>query len=151
MTDEDARELGPGGRGLQVVLVLVGLPLIGYGLLRAIEDLPTQDLISAAVWAAAILVVHDGVLQPLFFLLGHGAVRLLPPAWWPGALCGALGAVTVLVLGAAVALPRPPGKGALNPTVLDQPYGVAIVALLGAIVLAVVTSGVVRTFRGSAA
>ena len=66
-------------------------------------------------------------------------------------LCGALGAVTVLVLGAAVALPRPPGKGALNPTVLDQPYGVAIVALLGAIVLAVVTSGVVRTFRGSAA
>ncbi|CAM3864376.1 hypothetical protein ACXYTP_12495 [Tsukamurella ocularis] len=151
MTDEETTPLGPGLKGLQVVLVIGGLGLIVYGLALAIEDLPTPDLISAALWAIAIVVVHDGVIQPLLLLLGHGALRVLPPAWWPGALCGAAGMVTVLALGAAVALPRPPGKGALNPTILDQPYGVAMSALIAAIVAAFVVSGVVRTITRSSA
>ncbi|KXO90113.1 hypothetical protein AXK56_08260 [Tsukamurella pulmonis] len=151
MTDEQTQPLSPGLKGLQVVLVVVGLALIVYGLSLAIEDLPTPDLISAAVWALAIVIVHDGVIQPLLLLLGHGALRVLPPTWWPGALCGAAAGVTVLALGAAVALPRPPGKGALNPTILDQPYGVAIVALLAAIAAACVVSGVARTITGSSA
>ncbi|GAA1081068.1 hypothetical protein [Tsukamurella spumae] len=154
-TDTDTASSGTERAGtavtvLRVLLVMAGLGLIAYGAVQS-TNLPPRDLLSAALWAVAILVAHDGVFAPLCLLAGHVAVRMLPPAWWPGALCGALAAVTVLALAAAVALPRPPGKGALNPTVLDQPYGVATIALLVAIALAVVVSGTVRAVRGSSA
>ncbi|MET9325527.1 hypothetical protein [Tsukamurella sp. NPDC003166] len=153
MTDVESSGTERAGTGvlvLRALLVAAGLGLIGYGALQSM-DLPPRDLLSAALWAVAILVAHDGVFAPLCLLAGHVAVRVLPPTWWPGALCGALAAVTVLALAAAVELPRPPGKGALNPTVLDQPYAMATIALLVAIALAVVLSGVVRVVRGSSA
>ncbi|KXP11687.1 hypothetical protein [Tsukamurella pseudospumae] len=155
MTEVGTEPSGTGRAGtavtvLRALLVAAGVGLIVYGALR-LTDLPPRDLLSAALWAVAILVAHDGVFAPLCLLAGHAALRVLPPAWWPGALCGALAAATVSALAAAVALPRPPGKGALNPTVLDQPYGVATITLLVAIALAVVLSGVVRAVRGSSA
>ncbi|MDP0396317.1 hypothetical protein [Tsukamurella strandjordii] len=128
---------------LRILLTLAGLGLVGYGAVL-LADLPPRDLLSAALWAAALLVLHDGVFAPLALAAGHTAVRLLPRAWLPGALGGAVAAVTALALAAAVALPRPSGQGAANPTVLDRPYGIALTALLVIIAVACAVSAIVR-------
>lgn len=130
----------------RILLTAVGVGSVGYGAVL-LADLPPRDLLSAALWALALLVLHDGVLAPLTLLAGHVAVRVLPRSLLPGALGGALAAATVLILAGAVALPRPSGKGAANPTVLDRPYGVALAALLTAIAIAVAASGAARRSR----
>lgn len=132
---------------VRVLLVLTGLGLVGYGTVELLE-LPPRDLLSAGIWAATLLVLHDGVFAPLCLLAGHGARRVLPAAWWPGALGGTVAALTVLILAAPLTLPRP---AAANPSILDRPYGAAVAGLLAAIALATAASWAVRSLRGSAA
>ncbi|MGX9293296.1 hypothetical protein [Tsukamurella paurometabola] len=137
-------------RAVRVLLAVVGVSLLAFGANRLYETIPPKDLLDAAIWAAAILIAHDGIFAPVCLLLGHGAKRILPVAWWQPVLIGTIFAVTVCALAAPVVLPRPPDKRALNPTVLDQPYTASALSLLAVIVLATVIAGIART-RGSAA
>ena len=118
----------------RLLLGLLGVAATAYGgwLLLA-EDLP--DLVDAAVWLAAGVVLHDFVLVPLTLAAGWTATRLLPPGRRAPVAAGlvVLGTLTM------VAVPVLGGWGANadNPTILDRDYttGWSVVA---AVILAVV-------------
>ncbi len=128
--------LGAGG----VVLVLVGL---WHLLLRGRLDAP--DLVSAALWLAGGVVVHDAVLAPLVVLLGVGLLPRLPAHVRAPAVAGlvVLGSVTLLaipVLGRFGAKPDDPG-------LLPRPYLLWWLVLVVLVVAAVAVASFVRRPR----
>ncbi|MDF0529850.1 hypothetical protein P0W64_09685 [Tsukamurella sp. 8F] len=109
-------------RATRAALGTAGLGALAYGGWLA-AGLPPGDLVSAALWAAAALALHDGVFAPVCLLAGHTSRRLLPPRWWAAALAAGVLAVTIAVLATPVTRGsgRPP-----NGTVLDRPYGISL-------------------------
>ena len=122
-------KIDPWRLALGVVGVLVG----AYGAYRLLV-LGVGNLVSAVVWLAGGVVLHDGVLAPLVLAVGALAARLLPdlvrePATAAFVVLGSLTLVAVPVLGRFGAKPD-------NPTLLDRPYAVGWL-VVAALVLAV--------------
>ena len=113
-------------------LILIGTVGMAYGawLLLSRQDL--GQIVEVALWLAAAVVIHDGILAPAVLALGWLGGRLLPRAV-------ARGAVTVLVLLGPTVLVAMPVLGRFgakpdNPTLLDRDY---TLGLLGFAVLCV--------------
>ena len=119
-------------RGARGGLILLGTVGMAYGawLLLSRQDL--GQIVEVALWLAAAVVIHDGILAPAVVALGWLGGRLLPRAV-------ARGAVTVLVLLGPTVLVAIPVLGRFgakpdNPTLLDRDY---TLGLLGFAVLCV--------------
>ena len=125
--------------------LLLGALGVGIGLYGAFLLLSRQDrdqLVSAAVWLAAGVVLHDFVLAPLSLLVLLTGSRGLPASYRGPAAVGlvVLGTVTVLaipVLGSFGARPD-------NPWLLDRHYVLGWVGLAVLVALAVFVAGRMR-------
>ena len=121
--------------------VLVGA--FGAWLLLSRQDL--EQLTNAAIWLAAGVVLHDGVLALLTLVLAAILVPLLPRAARGPAVVGSvvLGSVTLLavpVLGRFGARPD-------NATLLDRSYTAGWLVLAALTLVVVVVASVLRSRR----
>ena len=125
-----------------------GLVVIGAGV-ASLTGTPLAALVSIALFLAAGVIAHDGVIAPLTVAGGTAARHLLPrgylaPLVVATALLGTLSVVAVPVL---VGINESPD----NATVVDRPYRATWLVLLAIAVVAVVVVGAVRSARGSGA
>ncbi len=128
-------------RAVRVVLVLagVGVGLWGVWLMR---DFTSERLVSAGIWLAGGIAVHDAVLAPLTVVLGVVAARVLPrPARKATALAFVVWATLTVVF-----VPVLSGQGGKpdNDTILGRPY-VASWLVLTAILVAFAVVGALRS------
>lgn len=112
--------------------VLCGL----YGAWLLLTRTDTDQLVSAGVWLAGGVLLHDAVLAPAVVVLGVVAARLLP-----GAVRAPLAVVAVVVGSVTLlALPVLLGREPDNPTLLDRDYTTGWL-VLASLVVAVVACG----------
>ncbi|WP_051552030.1 hypothetical protein [Nocardioides sp. URHA0020] len=133
-------------RWLQVVVAALGVVVGGFGawLLLSRQDL--DQLGNAAVWLAAGVILHDGVLAFATLLVAAFVLPLLPRAARAPAVVGlvVLGATTLLavpVLGRFGARPD-------NDTLLDRNYVAGWLVLAAITLVAVVVASVLRSRAG---
>jgi hypothetical protein len=124
----------------------LGVVLGGYGAWLLLSRQDPDQLIDAAVWLVAGVLLHDGVLAVVTLLIGAIALPRLPRVARGPAVVGfvVLGSVTLLavpVLGRFGARPD-------NDTLLDRDYVVGWVVLAGLIVMTTVVASVRRSRAG---
>ena len=107
-------------RGIRGALIVLGAVGMAYGAWLLVSRQDLGQIVEVAVWLAAAVVIHDGILAPAVLALGWLGGRLLPRAV-------ARGAVTVLVLLGPTVLVAIPVLGRFgakpdNPTLLDRDY-----------------------------
>ncbi len=130
---------------LRVLLAALGALAGAYGAFLLLSRQDGDQLVNAATWLAAGVVLHDFVLAPVVLGLVALGARVAPVAArvpLAGALV-VLGSVTLLaipVLGRFGARPD-------NPTLLDRDYTVGWLALAGVVLLSAVVAGLVRSRR----
>ncbi|MBJ7357743.1 hypothetical protein [Nocardioides sp.] len=130
---------------LRVLLAALGALAGAYGAFLLLSRQDGDQLVNAATWLAAGVVLHDFVLAPVVLGLVALGARVAPVAArvpLAGALV-VLGSVTLLaipVLGRSGARPD-------NPTLLDRDYTVGWLALAGVVLLGAVVAGLVRSRR----
>lgn len=130
---------------LRVLLAALGALAGAYGAFLLLSRQDGDQLVNAATWLAAGVVLHDFVLAPVVLGLVALGARVAPVAArvpLAGALV-VLGSVTLLaipVLGRFGARPD-------NPTLLDRDYTVGWLALAGVVLLGAVVAGLVRSRR----
>ena len=144
-----------GIRVARIVLIAVGMLGLAVGAAFLVTTVRPKGLTGLAVWLAAAIVLHDGILAPAAFLanrLLRGVGRRVP------AVVLAVLQVTVVVgvVMTLIVLPEIRAKqlGPRNPTVLPFDYGLrlgvlwAVLALLAAVVCALLLARSQR-IRGS--
>jgi adenylate cyclase len=117
-------------RGLVVGLVL-GLPIIGYGVRGVLVDAADTEPTELATWIVGAGLVDDLLLVPL--VLGAGLVgrRLVPPVAWPAVRAG----LTVTGALCLVAWPfvRGYGRDPTIPSLLNRNYGAGLAAAIAVV------------------
>ena len=128
--------------------LLIGALGVGVGLYGAYLLLSRQDrdqLISAAIWLASGVVLHDFVLAPLVLIAVVVGARGVPAGFKAAAVAG------LVVLGTAtiVAIPVLTGFGEKpdNPSLLNRHYWAGWLVLAALVVLAVIVGGLVARRR----
>ncbi|MET9696445.1 hypothetical protein ABZY31_05915 [Streptomyces sp. NPDC006529] len=138
------------------LLGALGLVLIAVGV-RQVLALP--DPLDVVIWLGGGLVLHDGIIAPLVFLVGlvlaaagSGAVRLAPGRWpgpWSqgtrGLVRGALltgGALVLITLPLLLRPGAPP-----NSSALPLPYGRNLLIVLGAVLAVTAAAAGYRAVR----
>jgi len=131
----------------RVLLALSGLALLAYGTVLAWEFATsrTVNAVQGAAWFIGGPLVHDGVVAPAVGLTGLLLTRVLPGPWRTPVVVGVV-LSGVLTLVAIPLLWRPYGT-AVNPGLHDRDYGAGLAIALGAVWLAVVAAGLVRSTR----
>ena len=125
---------------VRVAMGVLGGALLAYGTIRLLS-LGWGNLVSALIWLAGGVILHDAVIATVTIALCLLGAALLP-RWARGPAAGALLVLGTLTLMAVPVLGRF-GARPDNPTLLDRPYAVgwlvvAAVVLVGATVAAVV-------------
>lgn len=127
----------------------VGVALGVYGAFLLLTRASTDGLVSAGVWLAGGVLLHDVALSAVVLLGGLAVTRVLPAPVRPPAV------VALVVVGTltVVAFPVLGRFGARedNPTLLDRPYLGSWLVLLAIAVVAVAVAGVVRSRRAEPA
>ena len=121
----------------------VGVALYGAYLLLSRQD--RDQLVSAAIWLASGVLLHDFVLAPIVLLLVAVGARVVPTGFRSAAVAGAvvLGTATVVAIPVLTGF----GKRPDNPSLLDRNYIAGWLALTGLVLLAVVVGGLTKRFR----
>jgi hypothetical protein len=96
------------------ILIGVGTVVMGYAVAGALTDDDVAP-VGVAVFLAAVLVLHDGVLMPLVLAAGALLRRAAPPL-----RVAAVVSLALLVVGLPLALGF--GRPADNPSALPLPY-----------------------------
>ena len=131
----------------RTVLGAAGAGLAGFGAWTLLTTVTPVHLVALAVWLAAVVVVHDGILVPvLSFVRARwdrgGHARSVTLVAWIGFMAG--GTITLFVAPELWAQARRPA----NPTILVGDYGVRLLAVWIVIALVVlVTARIARRRR----
>ncbi|MEU1973515.1 hypothetical protein ABZ477_17805 [Microbacterium sp. NPDC019599] len=127
---------------LRGALFVVGGALAAYGVYLAVTTLGPIQLLALAIWLAAVVVVHDGILAP--------AISWLRRRWYRGAderpRALTIVAHVGFVVGAVLTLFVVPeiwaqGRGNPNPTILVGEYALRLVIVWGLIAGTVLVVG----------
>ncbi len=130
---------------MRKLLGALGVGVTAYGGWLLLSRTDNDQLLDAGIWLASGVVLHDFVLTAGVLLAGALSLRLLPePAKAPAVVgmvvLGALTLVAVPVLGRF-------GAREDNATLLDRPYLVSWLVLVGFTVLTVTVASLVRSRR----
>ena len=133
---------------LRLALGAGGLVVIGAGV-ASLVGTPLAALVSIALFLAAGVIAHDGVIAPATVAGGTAARHLLPRGYLAPLVVATalLGTLSVVALPVLVGINESPD----NATVVDRPYRSTWLVLLALAVVAVVVVGAVRSARGSGA
>ena len=110
---------------MRPLLIVAGTAAMLYAVSGALTD-PDVAVAGALIFAAAVLVLHDGVLMPVVALAG----RLLRGTS-PAAHVAAVVTVAVVAIGLPLALGF--GRPADNPSALPLAYGRHLLLIVGLI------------------
>jgi len=137
----------PAMRRWQTGLVAVGLLLLALGGLVLVLDVGPSEFVGIAIWFAGAIILHDGILAPVVFVVSlmlRRAGKRIPL----GALLIVQGAVVVGAMTALLVVPEQLKQaiGTANPTILPLNYGVNLV-VFGAVLIAVTVLAVVVYLR----
>jgi len=118
----------------------VGLLAGLYGAYLLLSRQDHDQLVSAAIWLAAGVVLHDFVLAPLVLVVVLVGGRLVPTGFRAPAVAGlvVLGTVTLLAIPVLGGFGERPD----NPWLLNRHYWVGWLVLAGLVLLAVAVAGV---------
>ncbi len=107
-----------------------------------------DQLVSAAIWLATGVVLHDFVLAPVVLALVAVGGRLVPRSFRAPAIAGlvVLGTATVLAIPVLSGM----GERADNPSLLNRNYPVGWLVLAVLVLVAVVVGGLVLRARRTA-
>ena len=124
-------------RGLIVGLVL-GLPVVAYGVRGALVDADDTHPAELARWIVGAALVNDLVVVPAVIALGWVARRATPPWAWPPVRTG----LTVTGVLGLVAWPfvRGYGRDPTTPSLLARDYGAGLAAAVAVVWLVVAVS-----------
>jgi hypothetical protein len=117
-------------RGLLVGLVL-GLPIIAYGVRGVLVDAADTEPAELATWIVTSAVVNDLLLVPVVLGVGVVAHRLVPPVAWPAVRAGLI--VTGALCLVAWPFVRGYGRDPSIPSLLNRNYGAGLAAALAVV------------------
>jgi hypothetical protein len=128
--------------------LLIGALGLVVGLYGAYLLLSRQDhdqLVSAAIWLASGVVLHDFVLAPVVLVLVAVGARVVPTGFRAAAVAGlvVLGTATVLAIPVLTGFGERPD----NPSLLNRDYGTGWLVLAGLVLVAVVVGGLAARRR----
>lgn len=132
-------------RVARLLLAAVGLGLLAFGAGRLLLQTPPAALLLIALWMAAAVAIHDGLLSPLVVAVGYGLRRLVPDRGRRYLQFGLLAGALVTVVAVPLILrqgPEPPSK-----SLLLQDYGQSLTLLLGLIAVGTLGAYAVRVAR----
>jgi 5'-methylthioadenosine phosphorylase len=115
------------------LLISAGIASIAYGISLALRFVHPADWRSLVTWLAGGVIVHDGVIAPLWLAVWWAIrrSRRTITAAVPIATGVAFTAI-LLLLSVPVLAPRPSGQyPADNPTLLDRPYALNLSIAIG--------------------
>lgn len=119
--------------GVRGILIAGGVALAGYGVWLLVTRLSPVDLLWLAVWLAAAIVIHDGIIAPALAVVRRRWDRAprRPRAVAATAQIGfAVGAVLTLYVAPELwAQARMPA----NPTILTGDYALRLLVIWGII------------------
>jgi hypothetical protein len=123
----DTRDTTSSSRGLLVGLV-VGVPIIVYGIRGALVDASLTMPRELAFWVVGLAIVDDFLVIPAAILVGWLGRRIVPPTFWPPVRAALLCSAVL----AAVAWPfiKGFGRDATNPSLLPRNYATGLAAAL---------------------
>ena len=127
------------------VIGVVGLAMLGYGALLAVD---TKPVLETGFWFVGGTVLHDAVIAPVVGVVGWLVVRVVPAAWRaPVAIGAALtGVLALLTLPELVRrYPAP-----VNPGLHERNYLPALGISLAVVWVLVLAAGIVRSARAKA-
>ncbi len=104
----------------RIALGAVGVLMVAWGV-RLVLGLDLSDLLSAGLWLAGGVLVHDAVIAPVVVVLGIGVARFLP-AWARGPVAAAGVVVATITLALVPTLGRF-GARSDDPFLLNRAYG----------------------------
>jgi hypothetical protein len=87
---------------MRLGLLAVGLALMAFGAFTGLITVPSSQWLSAAIWLAGGVAVHDAVLAPLAVVIGVVVLPRVPQTWRVPLRGGALGAGVLAVFAVAV-------------------------------------------------
>ena len=117
-------------RGLVVGLVL-GLPIVAYGIRGALVDAADTEPTELATWIVTSAVVNDLLVVPLVLGVGFVANRLVPAAVWPAVRAGLI--VTGALCLVAWPFVRGYGRDPSTPSLLNRNYGAGLAAAVAVV------------------
>jgi hypothetical protein len=121
---------------IRILLIAAGLWCAYFGI-NMFVHFPPADLMNIVEWFAGGIILHDFVFAPLCAIVGLGARKILPRAWWVPV---AYGAVCTVVLGGLAVPVLMPHSTFGNPTVIDRDYPLGLTIALGVIWLLVIAA-----------
>lgn len=132
------------GNALRGLLGAAGVAAIGFGLWHVLDFEPGR-LVSAALWLAGAVLLHDLVFSPVVVLLGVLLTRVVPAVWRTAVVVAFVlwGSLTLIALPVLSRLGERPD----NPSLLDRPYAAAWWGGTALVVLAVLASGLLARRR----
>lgn len=127
-------------RATRAALIALGAVVVLYGAWLMVRDQSVSQLLQVVVWAAAAVIIHDGLLAPVAFGVGWLVQRRLPRNLAAPVAIVAILVGTIAV--AAFAVLAGKHDGGANATLLDRSYPLGLV-LLTAVAAAGVALGTV--------
>lgn len=122
--------------------VVIGMPIVAYGLRGVLDQLPGVQLTSFARWFLGGAVLHDVLLAPAVCAIGWAVARWLPrPAVAP-----VQAALVTTAIVALVSWPLVRGYGITpgEPSFLSRDYTASLLGVLAAVWAATVVAIAVR-------
>lgn len=129
----------------RVVLGAAGVALAGFGGFRLLTQVPPGDLLVLALWLAAAVVLHDGVIAPITVGIGWALGRTVPDRARRYLQFGLVTGALVSVV--AVPLIARQGSQPAVKALLVQAYGRHLAWLLAGIAAASLSAYMIRVAR----
>ena len=140
----ELRGAGP----LRLGLGSLGIVAILFGAVRILTNPAATKPVHLALWLAAVVIVHDGIIAPVTVVVGYLIARVIRGR--PQAYVQAAVAMAAMI--AVIALPQiyRRGKSAPGTTLLHRNYALNLVIIVGAVaVLAALAYAITGRRRAS--
>jgi hypothetical protein len=132
-------------KAVRVALAALGVAAMGYALwaaLRSPDIIPTRN----GSFLLAVLVLHDGVLLPVFLVAGALVHRAVPPGMRAIVQAALIASAAVTLVAAPFLLGY--GRTADNPSALPRDYPHGLLTVLAAIWVAAAAAMTVHVYNG---
>lgn len=112
----------------RILLAVCGVALAAFEAFRLLTQVGFSDLVVLALWLAAAVAIHDGILSPLVVSAGWAISRFVPSRGRPYLQFGLVVAVLVTVIAVPLIIREDTQPG--SKAILNQAYGGNLTILL---------------------